>query len=121
MMIQCTRFVWLVLAVLAGLSGGVALAQAPAPAGGGVTLVKDGQSQAAIVVAPEVMAADAADAAKLKNPAKEAELQRQRLRESVNDLSLYLKKMSGADVPINPAAGSPGAAAPVRILIGAAA
>ena len=63
-----------------------------------VTLVKDGQAQCAIFVAPAVMAPDSKE--QLKNPARENEVQRQRLRESVNDLALYLEKISGAKVDI---------------------
>jgi hypothetical protein len=82
-----------------------------------VTLVQDGQAKAKIHVAAEVMA----DVDRLpefpKNPGREAETQRQRLRESVKDLALYLGKMSGATVEIvtaPPAAGD----AYVPILIG---
>jgi hypothetical protein len=47
-------------------------------------------------------------AAALKGPAREAELQRQRLRESVKDLALYLGKMSGAKIEVSTAPPAPG-------------
>lgn len=65
-----------------------------------VTLVQDGQARAAIQVAAAVMAPDAKDAATLKGRAREAELQRQRLRESVKDLALYLEKIGGARIEV---------------------
>lgn len=81
-----------------------------------VVLVRDGVAQAAIHVGADVMAADKPGVP----PAfaeREAELQRQRLRESVKDLAHYLEKMSGASVPIltnTPAKGD----AMLPILIG---
>jgi hypothetical protein len=66
-----------------------------------VTLVKDGQAQSAIYVAPEVMADD-----KKISPVttpfaeREAEADRRLLRDSVKDLSHYLQKMSGAAVEV---------------------
>lgn len=79
-----------------------------------VVLVKDGQPQAMIQVSAEVMAADK-NVNTLKGPALEAEKQRQRLRESVKDLALYLGKMSGAKVEIAPVSKS----GKLPILIGA--
>jgi len=82
-----------------------------------VRLVKDGRPQAAIYVSPSIMATNNPGLAWLKNPARTLELQRQRLRDSVNDLALYLGKMSGATVEIitnAPAAGDKR----VSILIG---
>src|SRR5262245_39000587 len=71
----------------------------PALARADVVLVQDGKAQARIVVAPAVM--DAKDnSATLKGKEREAETQRQRLRESVKDLALYLEKMSGAKIDI---------------------
>src|SRR6187402_903335 len=63
-----------------------------------VTLIADGQSRCAILVDPAVMAAGKKLPAKSRGPDAEAETQRQRLQESVNDLALYLQKMSGAKV-----------------------
>jgi hypothetical protein len=59
-----------------------------------VTLVEDGKPHCVIIVSPNVMSPKAGGLA------REPEQQRQRLRESVTDLALYLRKMSGADVPI---------------------
>src|SRR5687768_2080744 len=105
---------WITRALLCVLPA-TFLALAPS-ARADVVIAKDGAAQAAIYVAPEVMKEDAAGAATLKNPAKEAELQRQRLRDSVKDLAAYLEKISGAKLAINPPAASP--AAPVRIVVG---
>lgn len=88
---------------------------APGVGAADVILVKDGQAQAVIRVAADVMAADK-DVNKLKGPALEAERQRQRLRESVKDLALYLGKISGAKVEI---ATTPAKDAKLSILIGA--
>jgi hypothetical protein len=82
-----------------------------------LTLVQDGRARAAIYVTPAVMSSEDKNPQTLKNPAREAEVQRQRLRESVKDLALYLRKMSGADVEViagEPAAGD----ARVPILVG---
>ena len=65
-----------------------------------VTLISDGQARCAILVEPAVMAEGKKLPAKSKGPDAEAEAQRQRLRESVNDLALYLQKMSGATVEV---------------------
>lgn len=72
-----------------------------------VTLVKDGAAASVIVVAAEVMEADK-QIPHTKFWEHNTELDRQRLRESVNDLALYLGKMSGAKIEIvttEPAAG----------------
>ena len=58
-----------------------------------VTLVAGGQAKAAIFVTPALMAEDVKGAIHLKNPARETELQRERLRDSVKDLAAYLEKM----------------------------
>jgi hypothetical protein len=63
-----------------------------------IELVKDGKPNAAIYVAPEVMAPDKAPTQKFA--VQEAETQRQRLRESVKDLALYIEKMSGAKIEV---------------------
>lgn len=64
-----------------------------------VVLVKDGKALVAIYVSAAVMATNAAP-----DPqtwlAKEQEDQRRRLRESVNDLALYLEKMAGVKVAV---------------------
>ena len=66
---------------------------------GDVALVSDGNAKCAILVTPELLAPD-----KKPLPAKfvdaEAERQRVRLRESVNDLAHYFQKMSGATVEV---------------------
>ena len=67
--------------------------------GPSVTLVNDGAARSVIVVSPGVMETD-------KTPptaafaAREAEFNRQLLRESVNDLARTLQKMSGARVEV---------------------
>jgi len=65
-----------------------------------VTLVQNGQARAAIVVKPELMAANVAMT--FRTPAAEvaAERNRQLVRESVNDLAMYLERMSGAKIEI---------------------
>src|SRR5262245_11431273 len=66
-----------------------------------VVLVRDGKATAAIHVVGAVMDRD-----RVVNPQNslehEVEAQRQRLRESVKDLVLYLEKMSGGKVDIVP-------------------
>jgi hypothetical protein len=90
-----------------------------------VTLAADGRSLATVYVAPSVMAPDK-DTAGLKTPEVEAETQRRRLRESVNDLAHYLGTMSGTEVEVVAADAAPPAAAaaggaggPVQVLVGA--
>ena len=96
------------------------LGDAGATARADVTLVEDGRAKAAILVAPAVMAADdpAVNLDALKNPAKEAEVQRRRLRESVKDLAHYLKLISGAEVAVNPPGDAAAAPDRIRILVG---
>ena len=65
-----------------------------------VTLAEDGQARSAIHAPPRVMAGDIAIPATASFTEKEAEMQRRRLRESVNDLAVYLGKMSGAKIEI---------------------
>jgi hypothetical protein len=62
-----------------------------------VVLVEDGRARAKIFVAPGVMEADRPGA---KHLISEAEKQRERLRDSVKDLALYLEKISGAHIEI---------------------
>lgn len=62
-----------------------------------VTLVENGEAKCVIVADARVMEADKPTAG-LKFPEAEAERQRQRLRESIKDLALYLEKMSGAKI-----------------------
>jgi hypothetical protein len=81
----------------------IALLFLPVAARADVTLVDNGQARAKIHVSPGVMADDQ----KLVKPTSsqtEAEKQRQRLRESVKDLALYLEKISGARIEIVTAA-----------------
>jgi hypothetical protein len=80
------------------------------------TLVRDGQVQCAIHVAPRVLAPDQ-ELASASHTVRRAETDRQRLRESVSDLAQYLQKMSGARVPIESVEPPPDAAT-IRILIG---
>lgn len=77
-----------------------ALAAVTITAHADVVIVKDGKATAAIFVTADVMAADKKDVPN-KFAAQEAESQRQRLRESVQDLALYLGKISGASVEIS--------------------
>ncbi len=91
------------------LTAACAVLLLPATVPAAVTLVQDSQAKTAIHVAAEVMAPDK-NPAPPKNPEREAEQQRQRLRESVKDLALYLEKMSGAKVEVitrAPAADDP--------------
>lgn len=71
-----------------------------------VVLVENGQPKCVIVAEAAVMAADK-PVAGLTFPEAEAERQRQRLRESVSDLALYLGKMSGAKIEIVPETPGP--------------
>src|SRR4051812_4556426 len=89
--------------LLSLLFAGVIHAQKPA-APPSVTLIKDGAAQVAIYVAPEVMEDDKKLAVTTPEPERDAETQRRRLRESVNDLAFYLGKISGAKVEISTAA-----------------
>jgi hypothetical protein len=86
------RFFFLVVLVLLG--------QAASRAATDVTLVEKGKARCAIYVAPRVMEADKALPGTPSFEATDAEQQRQRLRESVKDLALYLGKMSGATIPL---------------------
>jgi hypothetical protein len=95
----------------------IALLGAAAHAYAEVTLVKDGKAQAAIVVAPEVMAEDQKVTPAQPEAEREAENDRRRLRESVKDLALYLGRISGATVEI---AGVAPAAPLVPIVVGKA-
>lgn len=66
-----------------------------------VTLVKSSVAGAAIFVEPSIMADDIKEpAAGFSFAAREAEINRRKLRESVKDLSHYLGKMSGAKIEI---------------------
>ena len=71
---------------------------APKMAVADATIVQDGVAKAAIYVNAAVMAADTAIAA--TDPRHAAEIERRRLRESVNDLSHYLGKISGAKIEV---------------------
>src|SRR5688572_7885152 len=63
-----------------------------------VTLARGGVAKTAIYVAPEVMAPDKATDVNTREFWQD--WPRQRLRESVKDLALYLEKMSGAQVEV---------------------
>lgn len=73
---------------------------ATTPARPQATLIQDGKARAIIVAPAAVMDAKDHNPNALKGKGREAEVQRQRLRESVKDLALYLEKMSGAKVDI---------------------
>lgn len=78
-------------AAIFGLAAGLAR--------GDVVLVDQGQARCAILAPARIMEPDQ----KLSNPTfrqREAEAQRQRLRESVNDLARVLAKISGANVEV---------------------
>lgn len=97
--------------VLLGLLCAASASAAP------VVLVERGQARAQIVVAVDVMTDNLKPGKPLTPQETEAEKQRQRLRESVKDLALYLEKIGGAAVPIVTAQPAPNAK-PVSILIG---
>lgn len=73
-----------------------------------VTLVENQQARTAIFVSPEVMAENRVPRASDTPAIQDAEKDRQRLRESVRDLSRCLEKISGARVEIVPSAPLPG-------------
>jgi hypothetical protein len=82
-----------------------------------VTLVQDGVARATIYAPADVMSMEDKPLNTLQNPALRDEEFRVRLRESVQDLALYLGKMSGAKVEI--VAGPPAAdAKTLPILVG---
>lgn len=68
---------------------------------GEVTLAEDRKAHTAIFVPPRIMADDKPLPAGAPFMDKEAEAQRQRLRESVRDLAHYLGQMSGAGIAIH--------------------
>lgn len=74
------------------------LVVAAAPAS--VTLVQDGKARCAIYVPAPVMEDDNKSILLQNGPEADVERARIRLRDSVNDLALYLKKMSGVSIPI---------------------
>lgn len=78
-------------------------------------LSEKGTSRAEIVVDPAIMADDLKISAQTPFEERQAEQQRQRLRESVRDLSLYLEKISGGKFPI---VADPSGNAVVPVLIG---
>src|SRR4051812_21769771 len=73
-----------------------------------VTLVLDGATRAAIHVPADVMAGDRKLPPTATFAEREAEANRQLLRESVKDLALYLEKMSGARAEVVQAAPAAG-------------
>lgn len=72
-----------------------------------VVIVQGGEARAVIVADGAVMAPDRTDVPR-QTPAEEQERDRRRLRESVNDLALYLGKISGAQVEILTNSPAPG-------------
>ena len=85
---------------LAAVFSLLALAPVTAAAADAVLLTDNGMARAEIVVDPAIMADDLRIGAKAPFEERQAEKLRQRLRESVRDLSLYLEKISGAKIPI---------------------
>ncbi|NQU09636.1 DUF4838 domain-containing protein [bacterium] len=103
-MLRTNRVVQLGMAI----AWSVALARAGGVARADVTLVKDGRAAAAIYVSASVMVTNNPGLPWMKNPERDLETKRQRLRDSVTDLAHYLGKMSGATIEIltnAPAAG----------------
>ncbi len=77
--------------------------------GAQVVLVENGEARCAIHVSAEIMAENIALASTVPAIERQAETHRQRLRESVRDLAVYLERMSGAPIAIiegPPEAGS---------------
>lgn len=66
-----------------------------------VTLAENGKPLTAIYAPPRVMAADIELPKDAPYMEREAETQRRRLRESVNDLAFYLGKMAGTEISIH--------------------
>lgn len=99
-----------IVVILSLLSSGTASAD--------VVLVENGLARAKIHVSAEVMADDKKQARPVSSRDTEVEKQRQRLRESVKDLSLYLEKISGAPVEIVTAPAADKGNGTVSILIG---
>jgi hypothetical protein len=87
------------------------------PARADVTLVEQGQARCRIHAPAAAMADDDPNIDPNSTLARDRELARQRLRESVRDLVLYLEKMSGAKIEV---VTDPPAAAPdlLPILVG---
>lgn len=65
-----------------------------------VTLIQDGKPRCVLIVMAPVMDPDNPKTATLKTREREAELARQRLRESIKDLAACFEKMSGAKIEI---------------------
>ncbi|MBM4075850.1 MAG: hypothetical protein FJ267_09425, partial [Planctomycetes bacterium] len=65
-----------------------------------ITLIRDGKSTAAIHVSPDYMANQTTDANSSRLEIERA-AGKARVRESVKDLAEYLRKMTGATVPIH--------------------
>ncbi len=82
-----------------------------------VILVQDGTPKAKIYVSPRVMADNEPPVRGQSAPA-EPEKQRQRLRESVKDLSVYLEKISGAPIEIVTAAPAKDNSGTVSLVVG---
>jgi hypothetical protein len=93
----------------------------PLSAQADVTLVADGKPQLKIYVPPRLIAEDAKPAARPAGPPSwtdaEAARQKNRLRESVEDLAQTLKKISGAELEIVSTEATPAADVPA-IFIG---
>ena len=99
------------------IAGVVAWAWVAAPCMADVVLVQEGAAKVAIHAPAEVLSTKDIPLNTLKYPASEAEVNRVRLRASVQDLAKYLEKMSGAKVAI--VAGAPAAESKtLPILIG---
>lgn len=70
------------------------------PAAEDIVLVDNGTAKAAVYVPEDIMAPNAKITKEMSWKDKESETQRQRLRESVNDLVLYIEKISGAKLDV---------------------
>ncbi|MCC7193188.1 MAG: DUF4838 domain-containing protein [Phycisphaeraceae bacterium] len=92
----------------------------PAPAGPAVTIIRDGQSLAVIVMPDRVGAPDDPHlkSQELIEPGREKEVQRIRLRESLEDLAQTLEKMSGAKVEVVAESARPAGDTRLAILAG---
>lgn len=85
-------------------------------------ITQNGTARAEIVVPARVMAADVPFSTKAPSAVQSSELNRRRLRESVLDLAVYLKKISGASIPITSPEATPAAeAGHTRLFVGEAA
>jgi len=102
-------------------SGAAPVGSRPPPAAGAsielpAVLVENGIARATIVAEPDVLAATGPQRGERSPQQKERAALRLRLRASIDDLRLYVQKMSGADVPVT--AGEASSDGGLVILIG---